>query len=120
MQLVLLDHGLYKQLPDDFRLDYAGLWRALILADEPEIRRHCVAMNAGGAVQLFTMMLTQRPWEQVWGNAWKGVGRGARLGVSAVGMVSLICWLGDCWVRCGADIGSSKGRRYGCAGMSPH
>ena len=70
MQLVLLDHGLYKQLPDDFRLDYAGLWRALILADEPEIRRHCVAMNAGGAVQLFTMMLTQRPWEQVWGSAW--------------------------------------------------
>lgn len=70
MQLVLLDHGLYKQLPDDFRLDYAGLWRALILADEPEIRRHCVAMNAGGAVQLFTMMLTQRPWEQVWGDVW--------------------------------------------------
>lgn len=26
-QLVLLDHGLYKELDDDFRLDYCRLWK---------------------------------------------------------------------------------------------
>ncbi len=31
-QLVLLDHGLYRQLPDDFRLEYAGLWHSLVFA----------------------------------------------------------------------------------------
>jgi hypothetical protein len=25
--LVLLDHGLYKELPTDFRLDYCRLWK---------------------------------------------------------------------------------------------
>jgi hypothetical protein len=25
--MILLDHGLYKQLDDDFRLDYCRLWK---------------------------------------------------------------------------------------------
>lgn len=33
-QLVLLDHGLYKQLSEELRLGYAGLWQALIFGDE--------------------------------------------------------------------------------------
>ena len=65
MQLVLLDHGLYRSLSDDFRIEYAGLWRALIFADEAGIRKHSEAMNAGDAVPVFAAMLTQRPWEQV-------------------------------------------------------
>jgi aarF domain-containing kinase len=32
MQLVLLDHGLYRDLDDEFRLAYAGLWRSLVFA----------------------------------------------------------------------------------------
>ena len=64
-QLVLLDHGLYRQLDDGLRLEYAGLWRSLIHADEAGIRRHCAALNAGDAVPLFAGMLTQRPWEEV-------------------------------------------------------
>ena len=31
-QLVLLDHGLYRQLDDQLRIEYAGLWRSLIFA----------------------------------------------------------------------------------------
>ncbi|PRW32844.1 ABC1 protein [Chlorella sorokiniana] len=64
-QLVLLDHGLYRQLDDSFRLEYAGLWHSLVFADEAGIRRHSSAMNAGDAVPLFVGMLTQRPWEKV-------------------------------------------------------
>lgn len=64
-QLVLLDHGLYKEISDAFRLEYAGLWRSLIFADEEGIRRHSAAMNAGAAYDVFASMLTQRPWDQV-------------------------------------------------------
>lgn len=48
-QLVLLDHGLYRQIDDDFRREYAALWRALILADKQGIKRHAEGMNAGDA-----------------------------------------------------------------------
>lgn len=64
-QLVLLDHGLYRQLDDSFRLEYAALWRSLIFADVEGITRSATAMNAGGAVPLFAGMLTQRPWREV-------------------------------------------------------
>ncbi|PSC76949.1 ABC1 [Micractinium conductrix] len=64
-QLVLLDHGLYRELDDSFRLEYAGLWHALVFADEKGIRRHSEAMNAGDSVPLFAGMLTQRPWEEI-------------------------------------------------------
>lgn len=32
-QLVLLDHGLYRQIDDTVRHHYAGLWRSLIFGD---------------------------------------------------------------------------------------
>lgn len=48
-QLVLLDHGLYRQIDDAFRREYAALWRALILADKQGIKRHAEGMNAGDA-----------------------------------------------------------------------
>ncbi len=31
--MVLLDHGLYKELPTDFRLDYCRLWKVCIYGD---------------------------------------------------------------------------------------
>ncbi|KAG2446176.1 hypothetical protein HXX76_000769 [Chlamydomonas incerta] len=65
VQLVLLDHGLYKAISDSFRLEYAALWRALIFADADGIRRHAAAMNAGDAYDIFAAMLTQRPWEEI-------------------------------------------------------
>lgn len=46
-QLVLLDHGLYKQIDDKFRRNYAALWRALIFADHEGIKEHSKSMNAG-------------------------------------------------------------------------
>ncbi|KAL9273562.1 AarF domain-containing protein [Drosera capensis] len=37
--IVLLDHGIYKELDEDFRLDYCQLWRALILRNVNEIQQ---------------------------------------------------------------------------------
>jgi len=48
------------------RIQYAKLWRSLILADVDGIKSASIAMNAGDSYQLFAGMLTNRPWEQVW------------------------------------------------------
>jgi hypothetical protein len=40
-QIVLLDHGLYKDMGDTLRKDYCRLWRALVTGDEPTIKEQC-------------------------------------------------------------------------------
>ena len=37
-----------SELDEGFRLSYAQLWRALVLADVPRIREKCIEMNVGG------------------------------------------------------------------------
>ena len=64
-QLVLLDHGLYRELDDTFRLEWARLWRALALADVPGIKKSAAALGVGDMYPLFAAMLTQRPWDDV-------------------------------------------------------
>lgn len=34
---MLIDHGLYIELPKQFREDYATLWRSLFVLDVPKI-----------------------------------------------------------------------------------
>lgn len=64
-EVVLLDHGLYRELPDSFRMAYARLWRAVIDADEPGMRQAALDLGGGDAYRLFTCILTQRPWRSV-------------------------------------------------------
>ena len=64
-QLVLLDHGLYRRLDDEFRLEYSKLWKALILGDVKGITASATKMNAADSVPLFAGMLTQRQWRDV-------------------------------------------------------
>ena len=40
-QVVLVDHCLYKELQDDFRLTYAALWKGLLMADLVGIKVSC-------------------------------------------------------------------------------
>ncbi|CAD7704627.1 unnamed protein product [Ostreobium quekettii] len=65
MQLVLLDHGLYQQIDQGFRWHYAGLWHALIFADEDGIKHYSATMNAGDMYPIFASMLTLKPWNQI-------------------------------------------------------
>lgn len=64
-QVVLLDHGLYKSLHENFRKDYCRLWRALVMGDEKEIKLRCENMNVGPAFTLLSAMLTMRPWDDI-------------------------------------------------------
>lgn len=34
---MLLDHGIYRELDEEFRVDYCQLWRALIMLDSRKI-----------------------------------------------------------------------------------
>ncbi|KAL9641509.1 hypothetical protein ABK040_013430 [Willaertia magna] len=40
-QIVFLDHGLYLQLSDEFRTNYAKYWMSIILGDEEEMKAYC-------------------------------------------------------------------------------
>lgn len=65
-QLILLDHGLYKELDDTTRINYAALWKALIFADPRAIKENSVKLGAGDDLYaLFAGILTMRPWNRV-------------------------------------------------------
>ncbi|KAG5557972.1 hypothetical protein RHGRI_008026 [Rhododendron griersonianum] len=65
-QLVLLDHGLYKELDLPTRTNYAALWKALIFSDARGIKENSVKLGAGEDLYaLFAGVLTMRPWNRV-------------------------------------------------------
>jgi len=66
-QMVLVDHGLYKSLDPDFRLQYAKLWKSLMLADLKGIQEACDGLGIRGqeAYSLFAGILTARPFDEV-------------------------------------------------------
>ncbi|XP_053143339.1 aarF domain-containing protein kinase 1 isoform X3 [Hemicordylus capensis] len=63
--IILLDHGLYQDLTDNFRLDYCQLWQALIKADVKRVQKYSRRLGAGDLYPLFACMLTARSWESV-------------------------------------------------------
>ncbi|KAH7689697.1 Cadmium-transporting ATPase protein [Dioscorea alata] len=65
-QLILLDHGLYKELDFETRTNYAALWRALIFSDANGIKEYSTKLGAGEDLYaLFAGILTMRPWNRV-------------------------------------------------------
>lgn len=64
-QLILLDHGLYREISTEFRLTYARLWMAVISGDVERIRKYCYEIGAGDAYRLFSSVLTHRTWNSV-------------------------------------------------------
>ncbi|KAI8813993.1 ABC1 family-domain-containing protein [Cladochytrium replicatum] len=76
-EIVLLDHGLYRSLTDEFRLDYAHLWENLINGNEAGIEHYAYRLfthddGRGQAPadgihhhRLFASMMTGRPWNVI-------------------------------------------------------
>lgn len=60
LQLVLLDHGLYREIPENVRLNYCHLWKALVLRDFEEIKYYSKELGAGDYYEIFAAMLTHR------------------------------------------------------------
>ncbi|KAB0402401.1 hypothetical protein E2I00_000849, partial [Balaenoptera physalus] len=64
-EIVLLDHGLYQVLTEEFRLDYCHLWQSLIWTDMKNVKKYSQRLGAGDLYPLFTCMLTARSWDSV-------------------------------------------------------
>jgi aarF domain-containing kinase len=64
-EMVLVDHGLYKQIDDSFRLNYSRLWKSLMMADLDGIKDSCAAMGITRMYPLFAAMLTARPYDEI-------------------------------------------------------
>ncbi|KAJ7964426.1 Protein kinase superfamily protein [Quillaja saponaria] len=58
--LVLLDHGIYKQLDEGFRQDYCQLWKALILLDSNKILHLGERFGVGKHARYFPLIFTGR------------------------------------------------------------
>ncbi|XP_062006411.1 uncharacterized protein LOC133723569 isoform X2 [Rosa rugosa] len=58
--LVLLDHGIYKQLNDKFRLDYCQLWKALILLDSKKLQHLGEQFGVAKYSKYFPVIFTGR------------------------------------------------------------
>ncbi|KAL6225852.1 hypothetical protein ACLB2K_004701 [Fragaria x ananassa] len=58
--LVLLDHGIYKQLDDKFRLDYCQLWKALILLDSKKLQHLGEQFGVAKYSKYFPVIFTGR------------------------------------------------------------
>ncbi|KAF5206542.1 Abc1 family protein [Thalictrum thalictroides] len=58
--LVLLDHGIYKELDEGFRLDYCQMWNALILLDSKKIQFLGERFGVGKYSRYFPVIFTGR------------------------------------------------------------
>lgn len=68
-KVVLLDHGLYRTIKPDFRIQYCRLWKSILFGDVDGIRNASKYMLGGGDYEslykIFISMLTLKPWENV-------------------------------------------------------
>ncbi|KAI8819703.1 ABC1 family-domain-containing protein [Fimicolochytrium jonesii] len=79
-EIILLDHGLYRQLSNAFRLDYAHLWASILAGNEPDILLYSYKLFSYGKYgsaspakasdgieyhRLFASMLTGRSWDVI-------------------------------------------------------
>ncbi|XP_035824721.1 aarF domain-containing protein kinase 1 [Aplysia californica] len=62
-EIILLDHGLYQTLTDDFRVEYSKMWMSMINADVEGMKQHATALNVGDLFGLFACMLSARSWD---------------------------------------------------------
>ncbi|KAJ3082250.1 hypothetical protein HK102_001835, partial [Quaeritorhiza haematococci] len=60
-QLVLLDHGLYRRLSDEFRVLYCRLWRAMVLGDVPQLRSVSAELGVEKYYKYLPLIFTNRP-----------------------------------------------------------
>lgn len=65
VEIVLLDHGLYQTLTEEFRLNYCRLWYALIKTDKKAIEKYSRRLGAAELYPLFACMVTGRSWASI-------------------------------------------------------
>lgn len=64
-EVILLDHGLYTQLTNDFRHNYAQFWNSILNADVEGIKNSADSLGVGQLYGLFACMATGRSWNSI-------------------------------------------------------
>jgi aarF domain-containing kinase len=59
-QLVLLDHGIYRELDDNFRRTYCDLWKAMLTRDSEHLEQCGMKLNVGKYAKYLPLMFTYR------------------------------------------------------------
>ncbi|ETI48536.1 Atypical/ABC1 protein kinase [Phytophthora nicotianae P10297] len=59
-QLVLLDHGLYRELDEEFRKTYCDLWRAMLMRDSALLDDCGRRLNVGELTKYLPLLFTYR------------------------------------------------------------
>ncbi|CAA7401314.1 unnamed protein product [Spirodela intermedia] len=61
--LIILDHGIYRELDEEFRTDYCRLWKALVLMDSPTIHEIGGRFGLGQYAKYLPVIFTGRTLE---------------------------------------------------------
>jgi aarF domain-containing kinase len=59
-QIVLLDHGLYRDLSEEFRTNYCLLWKSLLFQNEKMLKESSENLGVGRFYKLFPLIFTFR------------------------------------------------------------
>jgi aarF domain-containing kinase len=64
IELVILDHGIYTDLPENTRLSYTKLWRGILSQDEQMIRESSKELGAD-FYELFAAIIVNRTYDDI-------------------------------------------------------
>ncbi|XP_042878501.1 aarF domain-containing protein kinase 1-like isoform X1 [Penaeus japonicus] len=64
-EIILLDHGLYTNLTNDFRITYSKFWLSILNADLKEVQKYGEQLGVGELFGLFACMVTARSWDSI-------------------------------------------------------
>ena len=62
-QLVILDHGLYRELDESFRVTFCNLWTSILQRDMSGVQKCATALGARPYAKYFPLIFTLRPLE---------------------------------------------------------
>ncbi|XP_011313329.1 uncharacterized aarF domain-containing protein kinase 1 [Fopius arisanus] len=64
-EIVLLDHGLYAELSDEFRWEYSKLWMSILNKDKEGMKRYCTDLGVDDLYGLLACMVSGRTWDTI-------------------------------------------------------
>ncbi|XP_033328230.1 aarF domain containing kinase 1 [Megalopta genalis] len=64
-EIVLLDHGLYANLSNEFRWEYSKLWLAIFDRDKSAMQIHCARLGVSDLYGLLACMVSGRSWNAI-------------------------------------------------------
>lgn len=64
-EIILLDHGLYANLSDQFRWEYSKLWLAILDGNRTAMKEHCARLGVADHYGLLSCMVSGRSWDTI-------------------------------------------------------